>query len=92
MAKQPRLVDSKGQTLYRFSFGPWNVHEGADPFGPEVRGSYSFDQKLRMYKDLGFAGVQFHDDDAVPELDSRSAADLQKAAKSVRKKRSAKGA
>ena len=22
---------------YRFSFGPWNVHEGADPFGPTVR-------------------------------------------------------
>ena len=22
---------------YRFSFGPWNIHEGADPFGPTVR-------------------------------------------------------
>jgi len=22
---------------YRFSFGPWNIHEGADPFGPPVR-------------------------------------------------------
>ena len=22
---------------YRFSFGPWNIHEGADPFGPAVR-------------------------------------------------------
>ena len=26
---------------YRFSFGPWNIHEGADPFGPEVRPSGS---------------------------------------------------
>ena len=24
---------------YRFSFGPWNIHEGADPFGPPVRPS-----------------------------------------------------
>ena len=24
---------------YRFSFGPWNIHEGADPFGPTVRPS-----------------------------------------------------
>jgi hypothetical protein len=20
---------------YRFSFGPWNISEGADPFGPK---------------------------------------------------------
>jgi class I fructose-bisphosphate aldolase len=24
-------------TSYRFSFGPWNLSEGADSFGPEVR-------------------------------------------------------
>jgi hypothetical protein len=24
---------------YQFSFGPWNIHEGADPFGPAVRTS-----------------------------------------------------
>ena len=53
---------------YRFSFGPWNVHEGADPFGPTVRHSISFAKKLKMYKQLGFDGVQFHDDDAVPEV------------------------
>ncbi len=27
---------------YRFSFGPWNIHEGADPFGPPVRPSIPF--------------------------------------------------
>ncbi len=31
---------------YRFSFGPWNIHEGADPFGPAVRPSRTFDDKL----------------------------------------------
>ena len=27
---------------YRFSFGPWNIHEGADPFGPPVRPARRF--------------------------------------------------
>ena len=53
---------------FRFSFGPWNIHEGADPFGPTVRQPVTFDKKLALYKKLGFDGVQFHDDDAVPEL------------------------
>ncbi|MFQ6040405.1 MAG: TIM barrel protein [Candidatus Poribacteria bacterium] len=55
-------------TKYRFSFGPWNIHEGSDPFGPAVRQSYSFQEKIRFYRELGFEGVQFHDDDAVPNL------------------------
>jgi xylose isomerase len=53
---------------FRFTFGPWNIHEGTDPFGPAVRKSKSFREKLDLYKKLGFDGVQFHDDDAVPEL------------------------
>ena len=46
---------------YRFSFGPWNIHEGADPFGPPVRPSRSFVDKLAVYKELGFDAVQFHE-------------------------------
>src|ERR1035437_6094420 len=53
---------------YRFSFGPWNIHEGADPFGPPVRDSVAFAQKIKAYKSLGFDGVQLHDDDAVPDI------------------------
>ena len=81
-----RLVDSQGRTRYRFTFGPWNIHEGADPFGPEVRKSFSFNQKLTMYRELGFEGVQFHDDDAVPDIDSKTPAQIERAAKAVRKK------
>lgn len=51
---------------YRFSFGPWNIHSGADPFGPPVRKERTFANKLKEYKKLGFDGVQFHDDDVVP--------------------------
>jgi len=50
---------------YRFSFGPWNIHEGADPFGPPVRESFSFREKLDFAVKAGFSGIQFHDDDAV---------------------------
>ncbi len=57
---------------FRFTFGPWNIHEGADPFGPPVRKSLALSEKLTMYKELGFDGVQFHDDDAVPELNELS--------------------
>jgi xylose isomerase len=61
---------------YRFSFGPWNIHEGADPFGPPVRTSRSFDDKVAVYKELGFDAVQFHDDDAVPDMDQLSPAQI----------------
>jgi xylose isomerase len=54
--------------VYRFTFGPWNIHEGQDPFGPAVRRTMQFSEKLATYKKLGFDGVQFHDDDAVPGL------------------------
>ena len=71
---------------YRFSFGPWNIHEGADPFGPPVRPSVPFEEKLRTLKDLGFDAMQFHDDDAVPNLDDLSAADIRKQAREMRKR------
>ncbi len=68
------------KTNYRFSFGPWNIHEGADPFGPAVRGSMTFGQKLKLFRPLGYEGVQFHDDDAVPGLNKLKGAVIQKKA------------
>jgi xylose isomerase len=70
---------------FRFSFGPWNIHEGADPFGPPVRESFSFEEKLACYGQLGFRGIQFHDDDAVPNLNELSPAQIRKAAGALRK-------
>lgn len=40
--------------IFKFTFGPWNIHEGADPFGPTVRKSVEFSKKLTLYKKLGF--------------------------------------
>jgi xylose isomerase len=59
-------------TKYRFSFGPWNISEGADPFGPMVRSPHSLVEKLDWYQPLGFEGVQFHDDDAVENINDYS--------------------
>ena len=70
---------------YRFSFGPWNIHEGADPFGPTVRDTIAFGEKLKQYKALGFDGVQFHDDDAVPDMNDLSPDQIVKKATEVRK-------
>ncbi|OIO94738.1 MAG: xylose isomerase [Anaerolineae bacterium CG2_30_64_16] len=70
---------------YRFSFGPWNIHAGADPFGPEVRPSLTFAQKLSLYKELGFDAVQFHDDDAVPDLNDLAPAQIRERARAVRR-------
>jgi len=68
---------------FHFSAGPWNIHTGADPFGPEVRDDRDFAAKLKMLKDLGFDYVQFHDDDVVP--DSASQAELEQIAGDMRK-------
>jgi len=53
-------------TKFRFTFGPWNISTGADPFGPPARKEMEYARKLKTYKELGFDGVQFHDDDIVP--------------------------
>jgi len=75
---------TEGLTSYRFSFGPWNISEGADPFGPVVREPLSFLEKVKIAQQLGFAAMQFHDDDAVPDLDSLSAAEITKQARATK--------
>jgi xylose isomerase len=57
---------AKSPGTYRFSFGPWNISTGSDPFGPAVRKEVDFAKKIKQYRQLGFTHVQFHDDDVVP--------------------------
>ena len=73
------MGSEKKSTGYLFTFGPWNISMGADPFGPPVRKEVAFAAKVREYKKLGFDGVQFHDDDVV-EADLDPAATLRGAA------------
>ena len=60
------MIGAPKPTKYHFTFGPWNISTGRDPFGPDVRKEVAFTAKIREYKKLGFDGVQFHDDDVVP--------------------------
>lgn len=60
------MAAAASPTQYRFSFGPWNISTGADPFGPPVRKEMEYARKIKAYKQLGFDAVQFHDDDVVP--------------------------
>lgn len=71
-------------TSYRFSFGPWNISEGADPFGPEVRSVFPHEEKFALFRPLGFEGVQFHDDDVVPGLDSLTPSQIARKASEVK--------
>ena len=70
---------------FKFTFGPWNIHEGADPFGPDVREKIEFSKKLGFFKKLGFDGVQFHDDDAVPNMNDLSPQQISQKAGEVKK-------
>ncbi|MEO8428742.1 MAG: TIM barrel protein [Verrucomicrobiota bacterium] len=71
---------------YRFCFGPWNISEGADPYGPATRPAQTFNWKLQKLKEAGFDAMMFHDDDAVPEIDSKTGAQIRKEAKELKKK------
>ena len=69
---------------FKFSVGPWNVHEGADAFGPEVRESIAFDKKIKKFKEIGISAVQFHDDDAVPEMNDMTEEQIKAYARDVK--------
>ena len=71
---------------YRLSIGPWNISRGADPFGPPVRPQVAFDDVLKAAVGLGFEGIQFHDDDAVPDLENLSPSQIVHEAEAMRRK------
>ncbi len=71
---------------YRFCFGPWNISEGQDPYGPTTRPAQAFDWKLDQLKKLGFDAMMFHDDDAVPDIDGKTDAQLKKEARQLKQR------
>jgi xylose isomerase len=70
---------------FKFSAGPWNIMEGADPFGPAVRKPLSLAKKLEIFKKIGIDAVQFHDDDVVPGINSKSSGQIKAEAAHVKK-------
>ena len=76
---------------YKFCFGPWNLSEGLDPYGPTTRPSKTFDWKLAELKRLGFDAMMFHDDDAVPDIDYKTESAILKEAKELKKRLDGEG-
>ena len=74
------------KSSYKFCFGPWNISEGQDPYGPTTRPAQPFDWKLNALKKLGFDAMMFHDDDAVPDIDTKSEAQIRKETRQLRKR------
>ncbi len=69
---------------FKFSVGPWNVHSGADSYGPAVRDEIPFEEKIKKFKDMGFDAIQFHDDDAVPNMNDLTEEQIIEEAKKVK--------
>jgi len=78
-------------TRYKFCFGPWNLSEGQDPYGPPARPPQSFDWKLTQLKKHGFDAMMFHDDDAVPDIDDKSESQILKEARELKKRLDGEG-
>jgi xylose isomerase len=70
---------------YKFSFGPWNISEGADPFGPPVRPTVAWSDKLPLFKRLGFDAVMFHDDDVVPQIEEKPWQQIEREAREMKR-------
>ena len=68
---------------HRFTFGLWTVgNPGRDPFGHEVRPPLDPVESVHRLAELGAYGVNFHDDDLVPN--GSSAADRESILKRFR--------
>ena len=69
---------------FKFTVGPWNVHTGADSYGPETRSAIDLETKFAKFAELGFSAVQFHDDDVVPNMNKLSEEEIKAEARKVK--------
>lgn len=69
---------------FKFSVGPWNVSDGTDVYGPATRNPLGMEEKIRRFAEIGFSAVQFHDDDVVPDISSKSEAQIIAEAREVK--------
>lgn len=69
---------------FKFSAGPWNVHSGADSYGPATRNEIDFETKIKRFAEMGFSAIQFHDDDAVPDMNNLTEEEIKTQARKVK--------
>lgn len=70
---------------FRFSVGPWNVHSGADSYGPATRKEIDFEEKVRRFSEMGFSALQMHDDDAIPNINDYTEEQIKEKARDLKK-------
>lgn len=71
-------------TKFKFSVGPWNVHSGSDSYGPATRNEIDFEEKIKKFAEMGFSAIQFHDDDAVPNLNNLTEEEIKEEARKLK--------
>ncbi len=69
---------------FKFSVGPWNVHTGADSYGPATRNEIAFEEKIKRFAEIGFSAIQFHDDDVVPNINNLTEEEIKAEARKVK--------
>ncbi len=69
---------------FKYSVGPWNVHTGADSYGPATRNEIDFEEKVKKFAEMGFDAIQFHDDDAVPNMNDLTEDEIKEEARKVK--------
>lgn len=89
--EKTQTMPSKIKHHYKFCFGPWNISEGQDPYGPPTRQAQTFDWKLSQLKKIGYDAMMFHDDDVVPDIDTKSSKQVLQEAKEMKKRLNGEG-
>ena len=69
---------------FMFTAGPWNIHEGNETFGPGHRKPVPLEEKMKKFAEIGIASMQFHDDDAVPDMNNMTEKQIVDYAKDVK--------
>lgn len=77
-------MEVNNMSQFKFSVGPWNVHSGADTYGPATRQEILFEEKVKTFADMGFSAIQFHDDDAVPNMNDLSEEEIKAESRKVK--------
>lgn len=76
---------SEFKSRFKFTVGPWNVNNGADAYGPATRNDESLEEKFKKFKEMGISAIQFHDDDAVPNINNLTEEEIKEEARKLKK-------
>lgn len=83
--KDLKIKEDNNMSNIKFSVGPWNVHSGADSYGPATRNEIDFEEKIKKFAEMGFSAIQFHDDDAVPNINDYTEEEIKEKARDLKK-------